>query len=290
MTNNGIYSGWCWVDGHRFYVRVPSWMEGDGTSYLDEMIPIVLVHGVGLSSRSMKATIRELGADWPVFAPDLPGFGMSDDPIEVLDVAGMTQALRRWMLSNQMDRVTLIGSSLGCQVAVDLASGYPELVERLVLAGPAPDPVARSSGARFARRLRDALTESPVLAPTLIRDLVDCGAWRLQQTLELMVGYPMEQELPHVKAPTLVLRGSRDPIVSQEWAEQVAKRIPRAEVQTLPKSPHLLTFSAAPKLGDAVREFLAKSFEEDEEPEPKPRRRKAKQGGAKKDQEAAPAA
>jgi 2-hydroxy-6-oxonona-2,4-dienedioate hydrolase len=277
MGENGIYSGWNWVDGHRLWIRVPEWMQQD-SAWVDEKIPMVLVHGMGLSSRSMKPTIRELGADWPVFAPDLPGFGMSDDPTEVLDVTGLALALRRWMLSNNLDRVTVIGSSLGCQVAVDLAAGYPELVERLVLAGPAIDPEARDPTARFTRRLKDALKESPVLAPTLIRDFVDCGPWRLQQTLELAMTYPLEQELPHVEAPTLVVRGERDPMVSQEWAEQVAELVPEAEQQTLPKAPHLLTLSAAPALAEAVREFLSHDFPE----KPKRRKPRRKKGRTKK--------
>ena len=63
---NGIFSGWTRAGNHRVYVRVPTALKeraassnGDGLDY--EGPPIVLVHGIGASSRSLKPTIHALG-------------------------------------------------------------------------------------------------------------------------------------------------------------------------------------------------------------------------------------
>ncbi len=92
---NGVYGGWTHAGNSRVYVRVPSELKersessngANGFGPVPELdsTPIVLVHGF-TSSRTLKPLIRALGSRRPVFAPDLPGFGMSDQPIHPLDV------------------------------------------------------------------------------------------------------------------------------------------------------------------------------------------------------------
>ena len=119
--------------------------------------PIVLVHPIGMSSRAMVPLLRALGPEREVFAPDLPGFGMSDAPPTPLGVPGLAAALRRWMIDNQVAPATVVAASLGSQVAVELAARNPALVERLVLVGP-PLPIRRAAAppAGAARRPRGA--------------------------------------------------------------------------------------------------------------------------------------
>jgi 2-hydroxy-6-oxonona-2,4-dienedioate hydrolase len=54
---------------------------------------VVLVHGLGLSGRYMLPLAAHLAADYPVFLPDLRGFGDSSHPAEVLDVPGLADGL-----------------------------------------------------------------------------------------------------------------------------------------------------------------------------------------------------
>src|SRR5436190_22205400 len=154
VRRNGVYGGWTHAGSSRVYVRVPtalkrqadqepaSWNGNGGAPEL-ESTPVILVHSFS-SSRSLKPLIKALGIRRPVFAPDLPGFGMSDRPIHPLDVPGLADALRRWLLDNELAPAIVIGVSFGCQVAVDLAARHPATVDRLVLVGPAFDPEAHT--------------------------------------------------------------------------------------------------------------------------------------------------
>src|SRR5215468_4353872 len=122
---NGVYGGWTRSGSTRVFVRVPSQLKersqhsngfepnGDGPDLED--IPIVLVHGL-TSSRTLRPLIRALGPGRPVFAPDLPGFGMSDQPIHPLDVPDLATALRRWLIDNELAPAIVIGVSFGSQV------------------------------------------------------------------------------------------------------------------------------------------------------------------------------
>ena len=59
--------------------------------------PVVPVHGLGLSCRYMVPLARHPAGDFRVFAPDLPGFGDSGRPREVLDVPGLADAPAAWV-------------------------------------------------------------------------------------------------------------------------------------------------------------------------------------------------
>jgi pimeloyl-ACP methyl ester carboxylesterase len=256
MSANGIYSGWSRAAGRRLFVRVPSWLKENGYELDQGPIPIVLVHGIGASSRVMRRLIAELGADYPVFAPDLPGFGMSEDPAHVLDAEGHAEALRQWMASAGIDGAAVLGTSYGCQVAVELAIRDPERVDALILSGPTFDPAARDARAQLRRWLRSTWRESPMLVPHVVRDFLDCGPFRFQRTFELALDELIEEKLPQVDVPALVVRGERDPIVPQAWAKRVTELLPNGELRVIPKAGHALHFSAAGALADAVYDFL----------------------------------
>jgi pimeloyl-ACP methyl ester carboxylesterase len=202
---NGIYGGWTHAGYNRVYVRVPSELKrqangswngsnGNGSHPELETTPIVLVHGLS-SGRTLKPLIRALGGSRPVFAPDLPGFGMSDHPSTSLDIPGLADALRRWMLDNHLAPAIVVGVAFGCQVAVDLAAAYPASVERLVLVGPMFDPEARTPARLAMRWARNAPRSSPRLAPTIVHDFIDAGPWRTARVLREALDDPIEEKL-----------------------------------------------------------------------------------------------
>jgi pimeloyl-ACP methyl ester carboxylesterase len=266
---NGIYGGWTHAGSNRVFVRVPTELkrQADGSSngsngngsrpHLDAT-PIVLVHGLS-SSRTLKPLIRALGMRRPVFAPDLPGFGMSDQPIHPLDVPGLADALRRWLLDNELAPAIVVGVAFGCQVAADLAASYPASVERLALVGPMFDPESRSAARLALRWARNAPRSSPRLAPTVVHDFIDAGPWRSMRTLRRALEDPMEGKLGMIEAPTLVVRPERDHLVPVAWTEKIAERIPDSELVVLPKAAHSIGPKAAARLTALLVPFVAES-------------------------------
>jgi pimeloyl-ACP methyl ester carboxylesterase len=280
---NGVYGGWTHAGSSRVFVRVPTSLKrqslngangpnelsawnGNGGDPELETTPIVLVHGFS-SSRALKPLIRALGTRRPVYAPDLPGFGMSDTPIHPLDIPGLADALRRWLIDNRLAPAIVIGVSFGCQVAVDLAARWPAAVDRLVLVGPTFDPAARTPGRLTLRWARNARHASPRLAPAVVHGVFDMGPWRAVRTLRRALDDPFEEKLAEIEAPTLVVRPERDRIVPAEWAEGVAKRIPDAELVVLPKTAHTIGSKSAARLTALLVPFLVESEDEDFDPE-----------------------
>jgi pimeloyl-ACP methyl ester carboxylesterase len=275
---NGVYGGWTHAGNNRVFVRVPTELKRQAREHLNgsngsngngsrpelDQTPIVLVHGLS-SGRTLKPLIRALGTRRPVYAPDLPGFGMSDQPIHPLDVPGLADALRRWLLDNNLAPAIVVGVSFGCQVAVDLAAAYPAAVERLVLVGPTFDPEARTAGRVALRWARNAPRSSPRLAPTIVHDFIDAGPWRSVRTLRQALDDPIEDKLGDIEAPTLVVRPERDHLVPAGWTEKVAELIPDSELVILPKAAHTIGPKAASRLTALLVPFLAADDETIEE-------------------------
>jgi len=89
----------------RYSVRPPAWR-----------LPVVLVHGLGLSGRYMLPTAEHFAPHFPVYVPDLPGFGASAKPAHALDVPALAEAPAAWIRAAGLGRVALLGNSRGCQI------------------------------------------------------------------------------------------------------------------------------------------------------------------------------
>jgi pimeloyl-ACP methyl ester carboxylesterase len=131
----------------------------------------------------------------PVHVIDLPGFGLSSDPGRVLNVAEHADHLADWLEATGLPPVVVLGNSFGCQVAVDLAVRYPDLVRALVLVGPTIDPAARTAFRQILRWLGDTALEDPLQLPILARDLRDAGLHRVVETLAHALHDPVEYKL-----------------------------------------------------------------------------------------------
>jgi 2-hydroxy-6-oxonona-2,4-dienedioate hydrolase len=188
--------------------------------------------------------------------PDLPGFGKSEGPDRVPGVPVLAELLAEWMEAAGVDRAALLGNSFGCQVAAELAAHRPEMVERLVLQGPTTDPRGRTAARLVLRWLRDAPRESPSQGALMIRDYRDAGLRRALDAFWRMIEDPIEEKPPRVQSPTLVVRGSRDPIVSQRWAEKVANLLPHGRLVVVPGAAHTMNHSTPLELSRVVLHFL----------------------------------
>jgi pimeloyl-ACP methyl ester carboxylesterase len=99
--------------------------------------PVLLVHGLGGSVESWANNIGELAKNLRVIAIDLPGFGLSDKPTMNYTIRFYTKFVFQFLKELQLGRVSIVGSSLGGQVAAEVAINPPSIVKKLVLISPA---------------------------------------------------------------------------------------------------------------------------------------------------------
>ncbi len=205
---------------------------------------VVCVHGLGVSHRYFRPLATRLAREFRVSVPDLPGFGRSPGPRQALDVRGLSGALADWLRATDRGGAVLVANSAGCQFAVDLAMHAPELLGPLVLNGPTIDRHARSAPRQLVRLLADAPWEHPALTLTLVRDYWDATPRRVVRTMRYLLRDRIEDKLPYVPVPTVVVRGSRDPLVPRAWATEVVGLLPQGTLSEVPGAGHTLNFSA----------------------------------------------
>jgi 2-hydroxy-6-oxonona-2,4-dienedioate hydrolase len=214
-------------------------------------LPVILVHGLGMSSRYMIPLAEHLAPHVRVYAPDLPGFGLSDKPRRTLTVRELADALAAWMHAIGLKRAAFIGNSLGCEVLVELAIRHPHLVDRLVLQGPTPDPDARSLVRQIAGFFLIAPFERWSLAWVALVDYARGGIGRYIRTLHSMVDNRISEKALQVAQPALVVWGRRDYIVPYRFVESLADALPRGRLVVIPGAAHGINYSH-PKAFTAV--------------------------------------
>jgi pimeloyl-ACP methyl ester carboxylesterase len=218
--------------------------------------PLILVHGLGVSSRYMMPTAARLAPHRMVYAPDLPGFGRSGRPSRALNLSELSDVLARWLELLGIERAVLIANSIGCQIIVDLALRRPEMVERLVLVSPTVDRAARTVFRSFLRLLLDVPRERLSLGFIAALDYLRAGLGRTAQTFGYAIQDEIELRLPGVRQPALVVRGEHDPVVPQKWAEEVTEGLPIGQLVVIKGASHAVNHHSPEELSRVVLDFL----------------------------------
>jgi 2-hydroxy-6-oxonona-2,4-dienedioate hydrolase len=236
------------VNGHTVFVRQSVAATGEG-------LPIVLLHGLGTSSLYMVPTALRLAANFDVFAVDLPGFGHSSKPSHALELPALAEVLAGWMTRNGIDHAALVGNSFGCQVIAEFGVRYPGRLARAVLQGPTMDRHARGSIRQFARFLLDLPRERIPEYAINAHDYWRTGLHRGWETFQIALRDRIEDKLPQLAMPVLVVRGQHDPIVSQRWVEELRAKLPNGRLVITPGA-HTPNFSEPDAFAGVVASFL----------------------------------
>lgn len=201
---------------------------------------IVLVHGLGVGQRYFDPLAAALDGD--VVRPELR---------EALPVPELA---RRWAAEMNAPGL-LVANSMGCQVAVELAVRRPELVEALVLVGPTADPRARGILRSVARLAADSWYEPPRLTGIVVRDYLANGPVTTARQARRALEHRVEEVLPYVRQPALVVRGAHDPICSAAWAREAAWLLPHGRLVTIAGAAHAAHFSHPREVACVVTEL-----------------------------------
>lgn len=235
---------------------------------------VVLIHGGLVDSRLWGEQMRPLSKRFRVVRYDLRGYGQSAAPTEPFSHLEDLRALLDFL---KIERATLVGLSLGGIIAADFALEHPGRVERLVLVGPGlrgdkqPPPKdaaaaleAMSKGAEaFAdatlkRELYAAVrpgTEAYALLRRMLLDNFKALSTRPPGILKYPET-PTAERLADIRAPTLVLIGSRDGRNLLNIADTLASKIPGARKLFIHGSSHHPPVERPKAFNHALLEFL----------------------------------
>lgn len=210
--------------------------------------------------------VDALAAGRRVITVDLPGVGGSTGTVPVT-VQGMADAARAFVAALGLNRIDLLGFSLGGFVAQQIALDAPGLVRRLVLTGTGPaggagidrltgstyiyvdmvratlartdvkeflffprTPAGKAAAKDYLARLRERVMDrdDPTTLTAFRRQITAIKAWGRQQP----------QDLTAITAPTLIANGDHDRMVPTALSHDMHARIPGSAVVIYPGSGH----------------------------------------------------
>src|SRR5580693_8501313 len=196
--------------------------------------PLLLIHGIGDSSSTWLPVVESFATDYTVIAPDLLGHGLSDKPRADYSVAAYANGMRDLLSVLDVDRVTVIGHSLGGGVAAQFAYTFPERCERLVLVGTGG--IARSVSVLL--RLA-AAPNVDLLMPTYGSPVFKLGSRIAAHVLRLM-----ETDLGH------------DTIFPVDQGHLSAASMPGSRLEVFEGAGHFPHHSVPERFTAVVRAFL----------------------------------
>ena len=239
---------------------------------------VALLHGWGMHGGVWDGVRDDLARRFRLHLVDLPGHGASP-ALEPYELENLVHAVAAVL----PERTAVCGWSLGGQVALEMASLYPEKVSHLVLVATTPCftikdewpwAVEREVLLEFAAALESdcdgTLKRFVALqargddaVKTVLKRLREClyakgrpSAEVLRAGLGLLLETDLRDRAAAVKTPTLLLHGERDMLTPVGAARWLAERMPDARLNVLPGAAHAPFLSHPGKFAEIVTGFL----------------------------------
>ncbi|MCL3780457.1 alpha/beta fold hydrolase [Prolixibacteraceae bacterium JC049] len=255
--------------------------------------PLFVLHGLYGCSDNWMSIGRHLAERYQVYLIDLRNHGRSFHDAEhsydamVADLAWLIQDL-------ELDKVTIVGHSMGGKVAMKLAADYPEKVEQLVVLDIAPknymEDSVQTGQYGFHRHLIRTMLNTDIAEAANLREVDELlqtkipeqrlrqflmknvgrntgrkYQWRfnlkaLDEWLDEIVGgvdfRELEDRMPILNYPVLFVRGGSSAYIEKDDEDRIRMIYPEAEIQTIEGAGHWLHAEQPAALVDQLKLFL----------------------------------
>ncbi len=255
---------------------------------------LILIHGLGTNAKGWIKNIPALAEKFRVIALDLPGYGRSDKGYYDYSMSFYAQVITEFMDVLRIENATLVGHSMGGQIAMTAALEYPERVRRLVLISPAGfERFTEGEGDWMRNAMKvDFIKDTPIRnidinlktnfynypkeAEFMITDRIQIRSakdfekycYAVSRNVAGMLDGPVYERLPDIKQPTLIMFGVNDGLIPNPYLHggrtsdvaQIGKeRIPDSQLLMIPDCGHFVQFEKAEQTNEAIIRFVSEN-------------------------------
>ena len=248
-------------------INVRQWGRGD---------PLVLIHGLGMSSDLWWHQVRPFSDQYHVVAIDLRGFGRSDRPRgpNLYSVDNFTADIASVIRCLDLAPVHVLGTSMGGYCAIALGLSAPELCRSLSLchtgcrSSIADDVLAARTTALKSQSMDEYATlvaaqalaqpADPIVTEWLQERVASNDQEIYAQVLtEGLRSFDAANEITSIRLPTLALIGQHDRIIEPKRGRELAERIPDSTLVEIAGVGHLSYIEKPDAFNRSILEFLA---------------------------------
>lgn len=258
---------------------------------------ILFIHGLGGYLPIWKKNIENLKQDFRCLALDLPGFGKSSKKEFSYSIPFFVKTIKAFLNHQSIEKVHLVGHSLGGQIALHYNLQYPNEIESLILMAStgmesftedqislmktfvSPQSIKNMSPSRIKSDLAGNFYQKklPEEAQFMLDDRLrltsapdfNFFALAVSRSVAAILDAPLMNELKNVQTPTLIVFGEDDQLIPNRYfnpelsIERIAKKTEEAladsQFEIIKEAGHMLPFEQAEKVNVFIREFLEKN-------------------------------
>jgi pimeloyl-ACP methyl ester carboxylesterase len=235
--------------------------------------PVLFLHGWLGSWRYWFPTMEVVAEQFRTYSFDFWGFGGSQRKQTRESIQAYSDQVIRFMDALGVERVTLVGHSMGGMVALKTALSYPDRIQRVATVGAPINGDSLSWLLKLTDQpvFADAFARLPWLRRSLFRfflgetsdphvhevidDSVKSSANTLRYAVSSMWRTDLRPELQRLRVPALIVHGGRDDIVHPNQAD-LFNEVAMAEVVMMPRSRHFPFLDEAELFNDMLLRFL----------------------------------
>ena len=264
-------------------IRTRYWAVGDGSS------TVILIHGFAGYMECWEDNIMALAQVRKVYTLDLPGCGRSDKPQARYSAPYFADFIKDFMITQDVDKATLIGLSMGGAIVLQFALQYPHQLEKMVLVdggglgkelsisfrigtlpilGELLSRPSRQGSAEVFKQIfynQDLITDQRIEEGYEMSSLpgaqrcglntlrTSCNFWGVKGNALRAI----RDHLEEIEVPTLVLWGAQDRLVPVAHAHLAVKRLPNAKLHIFNPCGHMPNIECAKEFNAVVEDFLS---------------------------------
>lgn len=241
--------------------------KGDGEA-------VLFLHGAG-STRMWLPMYERFAESVDFIAPEHPGFGATERPGWLENFNDLVIHYDQFLAELNIERLHIVGWSLGGWIASELVSYYPRRLKSLTLIVPIglrlPDNPGTDIFKLVPEELVDLLFNDKEAMATVAPDPDNfeeiCQAHYEASTFAKLIWSPrynlaLEHRLQRLQCPALVVKAEDDRLIPNEMADRFAEIIPGARTTTIPETGHALCIERPDETADAILTFIKESSDE----------------------------
>ncbi|MEM8809379.1 MAG: alpha/beta hydrolase [Cyanobacteria bacterium P01_G01_bin.38] len=234
---------------------------------------LVFLHYFSGAAVSWQWVIEALKCDFQCIALDLPGFGDAL-PLAEPSLKSYSTFVRDALAQLELDRVVVIGHSMGGKIALQVAAdSASDTLERVILVAPSPPTQEPMPEDERNRLLSDH--HNPDVATTTVNGATQEPLPKSRQTIAIRthiqaedrtwrwwlldgMNHSIDDQLDQIRVPVTVMASVDDPVIPWDTIQhEVMALLPEAELTQLSDIGHLIPLEAPEQLAQSIRQAIA---------------------------------